>query len=234
MTSFTPEAAERRGRPRDPRILLLISAVALVGSAAGLGFLLALRGGRVPGLDTEWMTELAVHRTGPITGVALVFDWIGGGIVGTFVVPLLVLAGLLLARRFWGALFWIVSAALSAGVVELIKSAVDRARPTNMLVVSDPGSFPSGHTANAAVVAVVLAVVLWRWWVTVLGAAWTLAMALSRTYLGAHWLTDTVGGMLVGAGAALLVWGILGSRIERHAGRGSGPPARGRSDSVGT
>jgi undecaprenyl-diphosphatase len=39
----------------------------------------------------------------------------------------------------------------------------------------------------------------------IVGACWVLLMAFSRTYLHAHWLSDTVGGAMLGAGAVLLV-----------------------------
>ena len=34
----------------------------------------------------------------------------------------------------------------------------------------------------------------------------TVGMMLSRTYVGAHWISDTIGGALVGAGVAVIVW----------------------------
>jgi undecaprenyl-diphosphatase len=61
--------------------------------------------------------------------------------------------------------------------------------------------------------AVALAFILRRTWVWFAGAAWIILMALSRTYLGAHWLSDTVGGALLGAGVAVLVWAPFAQRL---------------------
>jgi membrane-associated phospholipid phosphatase len=44
------------------------------------------------------------------------------------------------------------------------------------------------------------------------GIAWFALVGLSRTYLSAHWLTDVLAGLLIGAGWATLWFGILGSR----------------------
>ncbi|MEO7349227.1 MAG: phosphatase PAP2 family protein, partial [Terrimesophilobacter sp.] len=53
----------------------------------------------------------------------------------------------------------------------------------------------------------------WLWYA---GVIYTLAMAFSRTYLGAHWLSDTIGGALIGAGIAVIVWAPLASRLIRE------------------
>lgn len=86
-----------------------------------------------------------------------------------------------------------------------------------MLVTSDYGSFPSGHTANAATTAMVLALVFPLLWVWIAGFLYTVAMMASRTYLGAHWLSDTVGGLLLGIGVALVVWAPLAGRLRTEA-----------------
>ncbi|MDI9893084.1 phosphatase PAP2 family protein, partial [Microbacterium sp. IEGM 1404] len=74
-------------------------------------------------------------------------------------------------------------------------------------------SFPSGHTANAATIAGVAAIVFPTLWVRVGGGAWIVLMAFSRTYLHSHWLSDTVGGALVGAVAALVL-AVVFSRLR--------------------
>jgi undecaprenyl-diphosphatase len=123
---------------------------------------------------------------------------------------------LLIVRRPWAALYFLVASGLSAGVVQVLKNLFGRARPEDMIVTSDFGSFPSGHVANAATIAVVLGVIVPHVWMWVLGAAYTAVMAVSRTYLGAHWLSDTIGGLLVGVGVALVLWAVFAAQLERE------------------
>lgn len=148
--------------------------------------------------------------------LALVLNFLGGGWFATFIVPLLGLAFLLVLRRPWGGLFVIVASAASALGVQVLKEIFGRARPEEMIVVSDHGSFPSGHTANAATLAVVAVVLFPRVWVALVGAAWVVAMGFSRTQVHAHWLSDVVGGAFVGAGVALIVAAVFTARIDRE------------------
>lgn len=187
----------------------LISGGVAVGIAGLLGVLVALRESPIE-VDEEWMSELLEER-GPWWDVpALFMDWLGGGLVAVIVVPLVIAGALVLARRPLGAAAFLLASALSAGLVQVLKAAFGRARPELMLVTSDEGSFPSGHVANAATIAIALGLILaldrGRRWVWMLGALYIVAMALSRTYLGVHWLTDTIGGALLGAGVAVIVW----------------------------
>jgi membrane-associated phospholipid phosphatase len=170
-----------------------------------------------PEIDTEWMDEILEHRSAIWEVPALVMNYLGGGWFAVVVVPLVVVAALCLARRFRAAIFFAVSVALSAGGVQLLKHIFGRARPLDRLVQIDTGSFPSGHVANAATMAAVLCIIFWRTWVWIAGAAYTILMMLSRTYLGVHWLTDTVGGLLLGVAIAVIVWAPLADPLRREA-----------------
>jgi len=218
-----PTPAEERVARRVQRRWWVVSALGAIGVVLLLGVVITARAGSL-GIDEEFMGELVEHRSPFWQAPALVFNVIGAGVIGVFVVPLGVGAVLLLRRRPWAALYWIASCALSAGVVQVIKHTFGRARPEEILVVSDYGSFPSGHTANAATLAVVLGVILRRAWVWIAGVVYTVAMLLSRTYLGAHWLTDTVGGLLIGAGVAVVLWAPVAHRLlaEQERVRGLG------------
>ena len=72
-------------------------------------------------------------------------------------------------------------------------------------------SYPAGHTMTALIVYGLLAYYVVRvrpavrWWVWALLALGLAGMGLSRVYLGVHWPTDIVGGLLAG-GAWLSGW----------------------------
>jgi membrane-associated phospholipid phosphatase len=164
-------------------------------------------------IDAEWMEEIVEHRS-PLWEVpARVFDFIGGGWFGVLVVPVGIAVAFLIARRPWAASAFILGSAVSSGAVQLMKIGFGRARPDQILLSLDSPSFPSGHTANAATVVVLLALLLRRRWIAIAGAGYVVVMALSRTYLGAHWVTDTIGGMVVGAAMAVLVWALFAERL---------------------
>ncbi|MCU1546438.1 MAG: phosphatase family protein [Homoserinimonas sp.] len=193
----------------------LISALVAIVLSALLGLLIATRSGNLPlSLDSEWMEEILEERAIWLDVPALFMDWIGGGIVGVVIVPVATIVVLCALKRFWAALFYGLAALASAGVVQLLKGLYGRPRPEDILVTADVGSFPSGHVANAATIAVSLGIIVGRTWVWFVGVLYTILMAVSRTYLGAHWLTDTIGGALIGAGVAVMVWAPLASRVH--------------------
>lgn len=181
----------------------LVGGFALLVVGFLFGILIAL-GTDILDIDGWWNTLVGTFYQG-IRPFSLLMNFLGGGWFATYVVPLGVAAVLVLVRRPWGALMFLVATALSAGLVQVLKSVFGRARPEDMLVISDHGSFPSGHTANAATMAVLLVIIFPRVWVFVAGLLWTLLMGFSRTQVHAHWFSDTVGGAILGAGAALVV-----------------------------
>lgn len=173
-------------------------------------------------VDGAWMADILEVR-GPVgETVSRVFDFLGGGWFAIWIVPCGVAIVLLVRRRPWAAGTFILVSAASALLVQLLKRLYGRARPEDILLDLDSGSYPSGHAANAATIAVLLVVIVPRWWVAVAGAVYVVLMALSRTYLGAHWVTDTVGGAILGAAVAVAAWAILAPRL--HSER-TGPPA---------
>lgn len=70
--------------------------------------------------------------------------------------------------------------------------------------VTTSSSFPSGHVARTTFLAIFVATLAGRRWVTIALAAVAIATPFLRIYLGDHWLSDTVGAAGLGAAAAAL------------------------------
>lgn len=181
-------------------------------------------------VDGAWMAAmLPVREAAPwLVNVSYFLNSFGGGTWGTILVPVGLSLVFLAARRPWVAAYFLGASILSALAVQSFKQLFDRARPEEIIVASDHGSFPSGHTANAATIAVVFALVFARRWVAWLGLLYVLMMACSRTLLGAHWVSDTAAGALLGAAAAAIAWLYFGPRVRRA----SAAPARGPGPAV--
>jgi undecaprenyl-diphosphatase len=203
-----PESARRISRWWP----VLSSGIAII-AAVLLGLIVFVRGNTPLEADAEWMEEILEHRS-PIWDVpALVMNFAGGGWF-SFAVPIVFIGVLLFLRRFWAALYFGLAMGISPLLVQLLKGLFDRPRPEAILVHADLGSFPSGHSANAATLAVALGLVFWRLWIWAAGTIWVVLMMLSRTYLGAHWVSDTIGGLLLGAAVAVIIWVPFAHRLR--------------------
>ncbi len=194
----------------------VVSGITALVLAVALGTLILLRHNGPFLLDNAWMGEILEHRASWLDVPAYALSWLGGGWFARIVVPVGTILVLVLVRRRWAALYYALAVLASVIAVQILKAVFDRPRPEQILVVSDLGSFPSGHVANAATIAVSLALIFARAWIWYAGVAYTVLMALSRTYLGAHWMSDTIGGALIGAGIAVIVWAPLASRLNRE------------------
>ncbi len=136
------------------------------------------------------------------------------------------------SRALWAFVTMMVAWGLQLAIKELVK----RARP----VVSDPVShapgysFPSGHVANSAAIATVLVLLLWpvlspagrRWLVGGLSTVVVLTF-LDRVFLGVHYPSDALAGVLFGVGLATASY--LGYLGWDPTGPDDAPPPEGRS-----
>jgi undecaprenyl-diphosphatase len=116
------------------------------------------------------------------------------------------------AQRAWALQVFLAIAGLAA-VVLAVKFAFRRRRPEGewgaLYRMTDPHSFPSGHAARAFL----LAGVVLAWgpaWLAPALAIWAPLVALARVAMGLHYLTDIVGGALLGLLAALVAVRLAG------------------------
>lgn len=199
-------------------------------AAVALGAAMTAPGPDLPSaMDSGWNRLMISIQTPTLLWFSEVMNEVGGSWIATYVIPLVILAVLLIAKRWRAAVFVAVSLVASVLMVQVLKQFFGRARPEEMLVISDFGSFPSGHTANAATLAVIAVVLFPRLWVLIVGIIWTIAMAFSRTLLSVHWLSDTIGGMLVGVGSVLIVGAIMLAWVRRPRGADAARTMKGRT-----
>lgn len=188
--------------------LTLTSAAVIVGFGAfGLILFMVRSNTGFAHFDLSASRFGAHHATHLSTHVLNVFTQLGGAVV---LVPLAVIVAIAEARRprpFSMLAFLTITVGGQFLVANLIKWAVDRARPNIDQLSSgfSGSSFPSGHATAAAASFAAFALVLGRRRsVTsrslMVGAAVGLAVAIAwcRVMLGVHWLTDVLAGLALG------------------------------------
>ncbi|WP_133764142.1 phosphatase PAP2 family protein [Amnibacterium kyonggiense] len=113
----------------------------------------------------------------------------------------------------WGA-FVIVASVVSALDVSGMKLLAHRARPDSTFGLFN--AFPSGHTANAALLGTVVLLLTRSVVVRVLAVIWIVAMAWSRTALHAHWLSDVLAAVMAGVATAVLLFALSWSLVHAN------------------
>lgn len=173
------------------------------------------------GLDQAVLDWMVAHRDGTATAVVTVFTDLGGTIAMTALATGAVLW--FVWRREWPVAALVAGTALGAGIlVPACKHLAGRARPPEQtrLVTENSLSYPSGHTLGTTVVVGIVATVLiariarrsLRIAAATAAVAFVLAVGISRLYLGVHWTTDVLAGLLIGAAwltLCLTVFGIV-------------------------
>jgi undecaprenyl-diphosphatase len=119
--------------------------------------------------------------------------------------------------RIAGAFFLcaLLAFALELPLYKILKQKIKRHRPCEVLSgvhqrisPSDRFSFPSGHTAAAFVIATLIAHFFPI--LTVPVSIWAMLVGVSRIYLGVHYPTDIIAGLVIGILCAFAGIMILG------------------------
>ncbi len=128
-------------------------------------------------------------------------------------------AWLMWQRNWFAAWHWLAAVGFAALITITLKQVLQVPRPVDLYEGAVIFAFPSGHSSISMVMYGFLAVMAahgipraHRWLPYTTAGIVISAIALSRLYLGAHWLSDVVGGLALG-----LLWvTLLGIAYRRH------------------
>jgi membrane-associated phospholipid phosphatase len=185
-----------------PALALLACLVALTAAVAA---------GWTAPLDQAAAVAAATHRTAFQSAVAINVTALGSAPVVVLIA--VVAAAYAVAAGRPGVVLALAWTPLAFLLDSAIKLLVRHPRPTVAMIALPPDySFPSGHAVAASALYVTLALLAAgverragpRRLLIVSGLVVAALVAWSRVYLGVHYLTDVVGGLVLGTAGAIV------------------------------
>lgn len=189
-----------------PTLILALVAILIATTILGVFAVMIHANTGVVTLDVEITRWAAAHAT-PTSLKVFGYLTQAGGIVVITAAALATVAYAVRRPGRWSAVLFIV---LVVGgqllLANVLKIVIGRVRPNlPPFDVFSGHAFPSGHTTAAAAVWPAVALILSRGrsrraWAILAGLAVSLgvAVACSRIFLGAHWTSDVLGGLVLG------------------------------------
>lgn len=190
------------------------AAIALAAAVAFLVLAESILKEEAQQLDVAALRWLAAHRTPGLTQFFLAISALGSWLFISTLTLILCVAGLFVRARRAAATLLMAVLGIPMLVV-VLKPIYGRPRPNAVthLDFVDSASFPSGHALAAAIFFGTTALIaaertaseLRRVLITAAAGSIIALVALSRVYLGVHYSSDVLGGVLVGTTWSLLV-----------------------------
>lgn len=212
---LAPSAVILRSSRLVPAMLLLL---------LGLGLSAAIANGALlKTWDEPIQRAVEAARTPTMNGIMVAITGLGDKYAIAAVILLLLP---LVWRRCHSLAYVMVAATLARPLLEFtLKVMADRPRPDlERLLPGNGPSFPSGHVLAAIALWGLLPPVValftnkrsWWWASVAVSGVLVAAISASRIYLGVHWFSDVIGGLVVGALYLVGVERLLAWRHEHH------------------
>ncbi len=154
-------------------------------------------------IDTYFHGLLLAHSAGTI-GVALFFTYLGEVATIGFFTALMML-WLWWKNKKIDAIWFGVTIAVAGAAIWILKHLFSRPRPPFGLVAETSASFPSGHALSAVVFFLCAWYLFSKIWpgknkiIGIKAIVLILLISWSRLALGVHWMSDIIGGWVIGA-----------------------------------
>ncbi len=170
-----------------------------IATALFLILMLSLNLSFIENLDNSVSEFVQKNRTNILDNISIFLGKIFDPIPG---IILLLIIGmfLLFKNKKEESIFLVIISFLSVGMTLLIKEVIQKSRPIIQFINETGYSFPSGHSMISVVLFGSLSYLFLRKFKGryIYFSIISLIVGLSRVYLNVHWLSDIIGGFILG------------------------------------
>ena len=199
--------------------------IAIAGTAAFVALASEVREGDTQGFDEAVIKWMGAHHSPLVDKVMIEVTALG---TGTTVLMIVAIAALFLTltQHKYSAILLLVATTGGLVLNGVLKLGFERPRPSIFVPVvhTVSSSFPSGHAMSSAIVYGTVAYLAarlhrrrWARWLVMMFALVVIALiSLSRMYLGVHYPSDVLAGVIIGLAWAGFCMATL-EAIQRYA-----------------
>lgn len=127
------------------------------------------------------------------------------------ILALIISVYLYISKKKSQAILLALTSLITSAIIKILKAIIQSPRPISSLIQETGYSFPSGHTTFSIVFFGLLTYIFvkpkYKIQTIIVSTILIIIIALSRLCLQAHWLTDIIGGIVIGT--TILIISIL-------------------------